>query len=107
MVKGKLFIAIIVIECFALFALYVHGSAVQQSNRTAELQAKKELVTRLGLTDFAIWTEARYTRILHKQISFLLFRISLAHWIIFQQAQLLLRVMFRQEKCSDKAFKNT
>jgi len=62
MVKGKLFIAIIVIECFALLTLYVHGSAVQQSNRTAGLQAKKELVTRLGLTDFAIWTEARYTR---------------------------------------------
>ncbi|HER63458.1 MAG TPA: hypothetical protein ENO11_05740 [Desulfobacteraceae bacterium] len=32
------------------------------SSREVELQGQKELVRRLCLTDFAIWTEARYTR---------------------------------------------
>jgi hypothetical protein len=62
MIKGKLFIAVILIECFVLLALYLHSSVAQESSRMDELQAKKVLVTRLGLTDFAIWTEARYTR---------------------------------------------
>lgn len=62
MLKGKLFLAIVVIECFVFLGLYWHSNMAQQPSRMAELQAKKVLVTRLGLTDFAIWTEARYTR---------------------------------------------
>lgn len=62
MIKGKLFIVIVVIECCALLALFLHGSAAQQFSREGPLAAKRALVTHLGLTDFAIWTEARYTR---------------------------------------------
>jgi hypothetical protein len=62
MVKGKLVIAFIIFECIVLLVLYLQGSAMQQSARVGSLQAKRELVIQLGLTDFALWTEARYTR---------------------------------------------
>lgn len=62
MCKGKLFLAVVVIECLVLFGLYVHGSTVEKAGLEGPLQAKRVMVTRLGLTDFAIWTEARYTR---------------------------------------------
>ncbi|GAB6193607.1 hypothetical protein [Desulfocastanea catecholica] len=60
--RGKLFAAFIVFECVALLVLCLHGSVGRLSGRTLELQAKRALVSRLGLTDPAIWTEARYTR---------------------------------------------
>lgn len=62
MIRGKLFAALIVLECVALLVLCLHGSVGRLSGRTNELQAKSALVSRLSLTDLAIWTEARYTR---------------------------------------------
>ena len=62
MVKSKIFIIFIVFECFLLLGAYLHGNSNQPSGRTSDLQAKRALVSRLGLTDLAIWTEARYTR---------------------------------------------
>jgi len=62
MFKGKIFLAVIAIECVVLFSFYLHGITAQKTSLGGELQAKRVLVTRLGLTDFALWTEARYTR---------------------------------------------
>lgn len=61
MIKSKIFITFIIIECLIFLALYVHGHTGQLTS-ASELQAKRALVSRLGLTDPAIWTEARYTR---------------------------------------------
>ena len=62
MLKSKIFITFIVIEGFLLLGAYLHAHWVQLPGRTTELQAKRALVSSLGLTDLAIWTEARYTR---------------------------------------------
>lgn len=62
MIKGKLFIAMIIALGTILLALFIHGNRAQQFSRDALMPARQELVSRLGLTDFALWTEARYTR---------------------------------------------
>jgi hypothetical protein len=62
MIKSKIFIGIILAEILLLFFFFLSSFAVQKSSREIELNAKKELVQHLRLTDFAIWTEARYTR---------------------------------------------
>jgi hypothetical protein len=62
MLKSKLFLSLITVECCLLFFCYLHGEAWIFSDRLPELQAKRQLVRALGLTDLAIWTEARYTR---------------------------------------------
>jgi hypothetical protein len=62
MIKSKIFIGFTLAEILLLFFFILSSFAVQQSNPKYELNAQKELVRHLGLTDFAIWTEARYTR---------------------------------------------
>jgi hypothetical protein len=42
--------------------LFIYSLSIHEGSWRSELEAKKELVGRLSLTDFAIWTEARYTR---------------------------------------------
>lgn len=48
-------------ELALLAALHLHASAGAE-RREAELADKRTLVSDLGLTDMALWTEARYTR---------------------------------------------
>ena len=62
MVKSRLFIVVTLAEILLVALLFMYSHTVDQGNWKSELEAKKELVGRLGLTDFAIWTEARYTR---------------------------------------------
>lgn len=62
MVKSKVFIAVIVLECLLLLAMLGHGQMRYHFHDHAVLVAKQNLVSQLGLTDFALWTEARYTR---------------------------------------------
>ncbi|MCP3869635.1 MAG: hypothetical protein GY703_16395 [Gammaproteobacteria bacterium] len=62
MIKGKIFIGFIALECLMLVSAYLHGRTIQPSNQASQWQAKRAVVLRLGLTDFALWTEARYTR---------------------------------------------
>ena len=62
MIKSKIFIAFTLVEVLILFALYSYSLYDRQVNWLRELPAKRQLVSHLGLTDFAIWTEARYTR---------------------------------------------
>jgi hypothetical protein len=61
MLKSKLFILFTLSEILFLMMLFLYPYAVR-SSISNELAAKSELVRQLELTDFAIWTEARYTR---------------------------------------------
>jgi hypothetical protein len=62
MVKSRLFIVVTLAEILLVALLFMYSFTVRQGSFRSELKAKRELVGRLGLTDFAIWTEARYTR---------------------------------------------
>jgi hypothetical protein len=62
MKKSRVFIAFTIAGILVLYALYVYSVNTVRSAQGDELNSKKELVGALGLTDFAIWTEARYTR---------------------------------------------
>ncbi len=62
MIKSKLFLAILCLESCLLLFLYLHGQNSARAIINSDFQVKKTLVARLGLTDFALWTEARYTR---------------------------------------------
>jgi hypothetical protein len=59
--KHKVFISFIIAEIAVLLLLYVSGRATIRSKQE-EVQAKQNIVKKLMLTDFSIWTEARYTR---------------------------------------------
>ena len=62
MIKSRLVIVITLTETLIVALLFIYSLTVRQGSWRSELEAKRELVGRLGLTDFAIWTEARYTR---------------------------------------------
>ncbi len=59
--KHKVFISFIIAEIAVLLLLYVSGRATIRS-RQEEVRAKQDIVKKLMLTDFSVWTEARYTR---------------------------------------------
>ena len=50
------------VEVLILSGLYSYSLYDRQVNWLRELPAKRQLVSHLGLTDFSILTEARYTR---------------------------------------------
>jgi hypothetical protein len=58
MLLGSRFFLFIVSESLLLLFLMLHGF----QGDAGGLQAKRATVKALNLTDFAIWTEARYTR---------------------------------------------
>ncbi|MFA7455407.1 MAG: hypothetical protein WCZ10_13180, partial [Desulfobulbaceae bacterium] len=62
MIKSKIFIGFTLGQILLLTLFFLLSHASRLPGRDDELQARRELVHRLGLTDFAIWTEARYTR---------------------------------------------
>jgi len=62
MIKSKIFIGFTLAEIFLLLFFFIFSFAIQQSDSKAKLKAERELVAQLLLTDFSIWTEARYTR---------------------------------------------
>jgi hypothetical protein len=62
MIKSKIFIGLTVAEILLLAFFFLLAYAVPNSSRAIKLNAEKELVFHLRLTDFAIWSEARYTR---------------------------------------------
>jgi hypothetical protein len=59
--KHKAFIGFIILELLILLLFYVSGQVTIRSKQ-GEMRGKREIVKRLMLTDFALWTEARYTR---------------------------------------------
>lgn len=62
MYKSKVFIGVIVFECLLLLTMLAHGKVRYYLHDQSILESKQQLVSQLGLTDFSIWTEARYTR---------------------------------------------
>ena len=59
--KHKLFIGLIFLEIAVITILLLSGEVAIRSKQR-ETEAKRNIVGRLMLTDFALWTEARYTR---------------------------------------------
>jgi hypothetical protein len=61
MIKHRIFIAVILLEL--LVAGYFAASSAQMSgDARGRLDANRQLVRALSLTDLALWSEARYTR---------------------------------------------
>ena len=59
--KHKLFIGFILLEIVAISTLLMSGQLGIRERQPLR-EAKRMIVDRLMLTDFALWTEARYTR---------------------------------------------
>jgi len=59
--KYRIFITLIFLETLILLFLFISGNETIQS-RDSEILWKRKMVSTLMLTDFALWTEARYTR---------------------------------------------
>lgn len=59
--KYKIFLGIILVEA-ALMCIFYITACLSVKHRQPELRMKQQLVTRLMLTDLALWTEATYTR---------------------------------------------
>ena len=62
MLKSRAFILFTIGQMLLLASLFLYGQTKSRADLRGPVKAKQELVSRLGLTDFAIWTEARYTR---------------------------------------------
>jgi hypothetical protein len=59
--KHRAFIGFIAAELLILLLFFAYGQTTL-GLRDGELRAKRDIVKKLRLTDFALWTEARYTR---------------------------------------------
>jgi hypothetical protein len=62
MLKSKLFILFTIGQLVLLLTLLLYSQIQSGPGLQRHIQPKQQLVARLGLTDFAIWTEARYSR---------------------------------------------
>ena len=62
MLKSKIFILVTIGQLLVLASFFCYGLTKSHADQRGPMQAKQEVVSRFGLTDFAIWTEARYTR---------------------------------------------
>lgn len=62
MSKSTVFIVATCAEILVLSLFYLYSSWIFPARDGGNLEAKRELVRALALTDYAIWTEARYTR---------------------------------------------
>ena len=60
--RHRVFLAVTALELAVLVALAVWGRVTCERRGRDEQPAKRALVGALGLTDLALWTEARYTR---------------------------------------------
>ena len=59
--KHKIFIGFILLEIAIISILLLSGQTNIRAQQP-QIEAKRTIVDRLMLTDFALWTEARYTR---------------------------------------------
>lgn len=60
--RHRVFLCLTALEILALVLLFWQGYRTIPTREQTELPANLALVRRLGLTDLAVWTEARYTR---------------------------------------------
>lgn len=61
MIRSRLFIAFTLVELTFLAVLLLHGRLVSAA-REGTSEHNRQVAQVLQLTDFALWTEARYTR---------------------------------------------
>lgn len=59
--KSRIFILFTFTQMVLLLFFFI-SSLIQEEQWRGDLDTRRELVRHLSLTDFAIWTEARYTR---------------------------------------------
>lgn len=62
MIKCKVFLSAIAVALAVVVALVFYSASMSKARHRDEMPKKANLVKALGLTDLAIWTEARYTR---------------------------------------------
>ena len=62
MLKSRVFIFFTIGQLLLLSILLFYGQIKSSADLRGDIKPKQELVARLGLTDFVIWTEARYSR---------------------------------------------
>jgi hypothetical protein len=60
-IKHRVFIALILVE-IAVVGYFAVSSARMRDGDRGRLDANRQLVRALSLTDLALWSEARYTR---------------------------------------------
>jgi hypothetical protein len=60
--RHRAFLLLTAVEVAVVIALVAHARGVAADLAATDIPAKRAVATRLGLTDLAIWTEARYTR---------------------------------------------
>ncbi|HOC42204.1 MAG TPA: hypothetical protein PKJ99_04215 [Thermoanaerobaculales bacterium] len=60
--KHRVFLLLTAVELTVVVALVVHARGLAADPAASHVPAKEAVAARLGLTDLAIWTEARYTR---------------------------------------------
>ena len=62
MIRVRIFIGFLLLGLVIQGALLLSGHLISARAASDEIPAKRQLVSSLGLTDLALWTEARYTR---------------------------------------------
>lgn len=62
MSRTLIFFTFLLSACLLLGLLLLDGSKSTAEALNEQFPAKRQLVKKLGLTDLAIWSEARYTR---------------------------------------------
>ena len=62
MTRTLIYLVFLSVAAVLLAALLYHGRMAAANAQSTAIPAKRQLVGRLGLTDLALWTEARYTR---------------------------------------------
>lgn len=62
MLKSSIFLGVTFAEVLVLLLLALNQFNLHGPEQQIELERRRELVRSLKLTDFSIWTEARYTR---------------------------------------------
>jgi hypothetical protein len=60
--RAAYFIGFLISGTMLLAALLQTGSESVEQAKARQIPAKQDLVRQLGLTDLALWSEARYTR---------------------------------------------
>jgi len=62
MAKHRVFLTLTLLEIGLLAGLLAQGRTAARRASAVEVPARRAVAQRLGLTDLALWTEARYTR---------------------------------------------
>jgi hypothetical protein len=62
MYRSLYFTGFLLVTTLLLMVTLQYGLSSAETERNEMIPAKRELVRQLGLTDLAIWSEARYTR---------------------------------------------